>query len=135
MAEPNLYEFLRNVPTVAALVGDRIYPELIPQHLYTEVSRMPCVVFYRAGSDRQPMFCGTDKLVAGVYTIIAKAPHYDVAAKLAGAIRLALVDYSGPMGDAMIQNVLANAETGGNPDPEPGLFNRIETYTIWHLED
>lgn len=134
MSDPNLYEFLRNVPAVAQLCGDRIYNQLIPQHVYEEVTGSPCVVFTRAGGARQQLFCGTDDLVQATYRLDARAPRLDDAVELARAIRLALVDYSGPMGEVAVDAVQLSDDSDIGPDPEPGLFNRSESYAIWYRE-
>lgn len=134
MSEPGLYQFLRNVPAVAAIVGDRIYPQMAPQHVYEEPGGTPFVVFTRAGGQRQQLFCGTDDLVQASYRIDARAPKLDDANELARAIRAALVDYSGAMGDVAVDTVQLSDDSDIGPDPEPGLFNRSESYAIWYRE-
>lgn len=134
MNEPNVFQFLTATAEIAGLVGDRVFPELLPQHVYEDRALMPAVVFAVSAVDRQKLFCGTDSLVAWTVTINSISPRYDEAVALADAIRRRLVDYSGLMGDVKVDTVVASTVVGGNPDPEPGLFQRVATYVIWFKE-
>lgn len=134
MAEPNLYEFLRNVPAVAALVGDRIYPVMVPQGHPDGPARLPCVVYTRVTAARQVLFCGTDRAVQASYQLDAYAAEYDSAVAVATAIRAALVDYGGQLGDVAALRCSLEADFDTVPDPEPGIFRRLQTFTIWYRE-
>ena len=132
MDEPNIAQFLLADPTVAGLLADRIYPELLPQ---TDGEwRLPAAVFLRLGADRQKMFCQTDSLVQATYLVTSFSYDYDTAVALMGAIRRKMVDYCGPMGDVAVDSVSLTNDSSLDVAPEPGLFRRSETFTIWYRE-
>lgn len=135
MNEPNLYEYLRDGAAVAALCGDRIFAGLIPQHDYADLSRMPCCVFQRVGGARTQRICGQDRLVTGTYQVDSYAPKFEDAVALADAIRRRLVDYLGPMGSVSVKGVFLDADFDAGPEPEPGLYRRSQTYSVWYSED
>lgn len=135
MSEPNLYAFLQSIPAVAALCADRIYQNTIPQHVRDDPAKVPCAVILRSGGERQKLFCGTDSLVQATYTVDAEAPDFDDAVALADAIRRALVDYSGLMGSVRVDTVLMATDFDAGIVPDPGLYNRTESYSIFYFED
>lgn len=133
MSGPNLYAFLRAVPTVAALAGDRIYPEAVPQKAWETVARMPCVVYNLIDERRTATYCGTDLLVAATYQLDHYAPQFDVARQLAEATRLALRDFAGLMGETRVR--LSRLESARNTvEPEPGLFRCSRDWLFWYEE-
>lgn len=132
--EPNLYGYLKSVSEVAALIGDRIYHQRIPQHIFGATGQvMDCAVFQRVGGAEGNTYCGPDGLVQADYQVDIYSPDDVRFIEVARAIRRALVNYSGPMGEVMVQKVLATNEFDA-PEPEPGLYRRTQTYTIWHAE-
>jgi hypothetical protein len=120
---------------VRELLGDRIYPERLPQQHPSEPAVIPAAVFQLSGADRQAMFCATDGTIGAQYQIDIYAAEFDQIAPIARAIRRRLRDYSGPMGEARVSKVLLDNEFAVGPDPEPGLFRRTQLYTVWHWED
>lgn len=135
MSEPNLFEFLSGDADVATLVGERVYLQMIPQHVWTDPPKMPCAVYSRVGAQRQPMLCATDSLVQATYQVDSYAIKPEDVVALARAIRRALVDYCGPMGDAVVKAVRLETDADIGPDPTPGLFRRMQQFTVWYVED
>lgn len=133
MIEEGLYSYLRAQVAIAELAGDRVFPLAIPQHHYTEASRLACVVYQRIGVSRQIKFCGTDDFVESTFQVDCYAMTYLKAKQLARAVRLALVDYAGAMGAETVQNVFIQTEFDLD-DPDPGLYRISQTYSIWHLD-
>lgn len=132
--EPNFFEYLSAVPTVAALISNRIYAERIPQHVFDSRSQvMDCAVYTRVGSQRGITFCGTEGLVAGQYQVDVYSPDDVRKVQLARAIRRALVDYSGPMGAVEVKKVFIETDFDSQ-EAEPGLNRRTQTYTVWYAE-
>lgn len=132
--EPNLFEYLKNVPEVAALIADRIYEGRIPQHVFdSEQGVMNCAVYSRVGGATGVGFCGSDGLVPAQYQIDVYALDSVAKTKVARAIRRALVDYRGPMGSVPVQLVTLDNQFDSE-EPEPGLERRTQSYTIWYLE-
>ena len=132
--EPNLTEYLTQVPAVVALLGDRVFEGRAPQHVHdTDGSMLPYAVYQRVGGTPGVGFCGTDGLVPGQYQVDVYAADSVLKTQAARAIRRALVDYRGRMGAVTVQQVLAENEFDSQ-EPEPGLDRRTQTYTIWYVE-
>lgn len=129
MIETGIAAYLNADAGLTALVGTRIFPVLAPQGVTA-----PYVIFARAGAARSSTTCGTDKKVAGTWQFDAYAKTYKTAAQIARALRLALIDYTGLMGDTPVDRVFLETEFDLD-DPEPGLFRVSQTYTIWYLEE
>lgn len=132
--EPNLYEFLRADAAVASFIGDRIYPDRLPQQHPDDPKVMPAAVFQLAGAEYQAKFCETDGLVGGAYQMDIYGADRDEVLAAARAIRQRLSDYRGQMGAGRVSKVLLQNQFNGL-DPDPGLFRRTQLYTIWFLED
>lgn len=124
---------LRNDAGVGAIVGARIYPQIIPQHVYDEATKQPCLVYQMQSNFRQPLFCGTDSVVQQPVQIDCYAPAYPQAHQLADATRAALIDFSGTMGSVAVKKVLIDAEFDAL-DEEPGLFRVTQFWTVWFAE-
>lgn len=139
MSEPDLYAFLAIQVAVTALVTDRIYPLRIPQHHFDQAAGMPCVVFQRTGATRDSVFgepnTSNQGLVNADYQLDLYSPRYDDLAPLARALRLSLVNYVGPMGEARISAILLANDFDTTAESDPGLFRRTMLFTIWYLED
>lgn len=131
--EPSFPAFFAGIPAVVALVQDRVFAQRIPQHIYSESTKMPCLVFQRIGGTRQVLHCGTDNLVEAIYQIDAYAPKYADAVRVATQARRALVGYGGPMGEVQVSNVFITADFDAE-EPEPGLERRSQSYTVWYKE-
>jgi hypothetical protein len=131
-----VYQHLAATASVAALVGTRIHPLVIPQRIAATSQRVPAVVYSISGVDRAVSYCGTDRLVRSTLGIDCYAAGYDAARELATAVRTALVDFSGPMGSSTVVPVrTCNIETEFDlMDIEPGLYRVSQQWTIWHEE-
>lgn len=139
--EPNFFAYFTTIPPVpitrqesgvveaAALVGERIFYQRARQNV-----RGTYMVWQRVGAQRQAMFCGTDGTVQGEYQVDVYGLDDVLFVNAASAIRRALVDYSGPMGAAIVKKVLLETDFD-SVDPEPGLLRRTQTYTVWYAED
>lgn len=136
MINEAVYQHLVATAGVAALVGTRIHPLVIPQRIAATSQRVPAVVYSISGVDRAVSYCGTDRLVRSTLGIDCYAAGYDAARALATAVRTALVDFSGPMGSATVVPVrTCNIETEFDlMDIEPGLYRVSQQWTIWHEE-
>lgn len=136
MINQALFQHLAADVAVAALVGTRIHPLVIPQRIAASTQRVPAVVYSTSGVERGVSYCGTDALVRSTIAIDCYAAGYDAARALATAVRTALVDFSGPMGSATVVPVrTCNIETEFDlMDIEPGLYRVSQQWTIWHEE-
>ncbi len=135
MSEPNFRAFLIGRPAVVALTQQRIYAQLMPQHEQDGPQDLPCVTFTLVGSLRHRTLCGTNRLVEGTWQFDAWSDDRDEAVALGASLRRELVDYTGLMGDTFVDMVALSVENDAGPDPEPGLYRRSQTFTIWYLED
>lgn len=136
MINEAVYQHLVGTAGVAALVGTRVHPLVIPQRIAASTQRVPAVVYSISGVDRGVSYCSTDRLVRSTLGIDCYAAGYDAARALATAVRTALVDFSGPMGSATVVPVrTCNIETEFDlMDIEPGLYRVSQQWTIWHEE-
>lgn len=133
MSTPNFFQHLSGKAPVAAIAGERIYENRIPQHVKDEPAKMPCVVFKRDGTDRDQTFCGTERLVESRWRFDFKAPEYDDARRLADTVRPELVDFTGLMGGVFVDRVFIEDEFD-DIDEDPGLEVVTQIYTVWYLE-
>jgi capsular polysaccharide biosynthesis protein len=133
MIAESLHAYLSGHAGVSVLVGSRVFPLMIPQHVYNEATKQPCLVYQLIGTTRDLTFCAVDQLVSGSYQIDAYARKYKQANELARAVRAALIDFSGLMGDTHVRRIMLDTEQD-LLDPEPGLYRVSQTYTIWYLE-
>lgn len=128
-----LYAFLSAEAGIAAIAGDRIWPEVIPDQVFDTASKRPCLVYRRNSAARSVTFCRTVGLIASTFDIDCYAKTYDGAEQLAAAVRSALTDYTGMMGSVPVNRVFLDQDFD-LLDIEPGLFRVVLTFTIWHDE-
>lgn len=135
--EAGLVSFLSAQTAVTALIAQggrvRVFPMVIPQKTKA-VDQVPCVVYQVTLEERQKTFCGTQNLVMATVTLDLYALTLVQARQLSEAVRAAMVDYRGLMGDVPVRDVtLAGALA--LYDMEPGLMRVMDTYNIWYEEE
>lgn len=134
MIEQGLHAYLTTEPGVASFVGNRVFPLMIPQHVYDEATRLSCLVYSKVSDIRGITFCGTDTVPATSYQIDCYAASFLKSKQLAAAVRSALIDFGGMWNGTTIKNVHLETEFD-LLDPEPGLFRVSQSYRIWHVEE
>ena len=138
MIEVGLATYLSGHATVGPLVNDpettRIFPLLIPEHVRTDAAKMPCLVYQRIGTGRDKTFCATDSLANVQMQVDLYSRSYKQAKELARAVRQALVDYTGPMGDTHVDKVFIDVEFD-IVETDTGLYRVSQTYTFWVQEE
>jgi hypothetical protein len=133
----SLYNYLS--AQVSAVTG-RVYPLVIPQQTYDEVTKQPCLVYTMDTDRRHVRFSGSDTLVRGILQVDCYARSYQTVQDLAASVREALVDYSGAMAAATSPITSTNIQTihldGENSlmDEEPGLYRVLQRYVVWYDE-
>ncbi|HMU15814.1 MAG TPA: DUF3168 domain-containing protein [Thauera aminoaromatica] len=132
MIQSALYLHLTTDPVVGALAGLRVYPLSIPQHVYNEATRLPCLVYQRVGGDQPIDTCGAPELAESLVRIDAYARSYEDADALAEAVRAALINHTGPMGSVHVSRVNLEGNALDLLDVEPGLYRVSRTFSIWH---
>lgn len=114
-------------------IGSRVYPLMIPQHVYDDATKNPCLVYQRSGAARVVKFCNTDELVHSSFQIDAYARSFAAARVLADGVRDALLDFTGTMGTTQVSKCLLDSELD-LIDPEPGLYRVSQSWSIWYVE-
>lgn len=140
----SLHTHLAGDDDVAALVGARIFPMLIPQHARGDSARHGCIVYTRIGVSRVVSLCGTDRLMESTLQLDAYAASFSVpkdgappALAIARATRRSLVDFRGELGGSggvIVKDIKLTGELEFT-DPDPGLYRISQTYSVWHLDD
>lgn len=140
MLQEGLYAYLAAQAGITTLTSTRIYPLVIPERVYTEATRNPCLVYSVDAKARQVRYAGTDTLVDATVTVDCYATSYASAQALAAAVRAALVDYTGtwtgngsPQSATSVKHVFIETERD-MMDPEPGLYRVSQIYTVWYDE-
>lgn len=117
---------------VFSIIGERIYPLIVPEHVFTDPQdRRPCVVYNTSGLNRGKTFCATDDLIREEYSLDCFAETYDAARALGVALVASILDFSGVSGATHIEAVFLESQFDGF-EIEPGLFRRNVTLSVWH---
>lgn len=114
-------------------ISARVYPLMIPEHVYAEATKLPCIVYTKTGVDRQQTLNGTDSVVRAAFQIDSYARTHSGAISLAAEVRDALLDYAGTVAGVEIKHAALETEFS-LIDPEPGLFRVTQSWSIWHVE-
>jgi hypothetical protein len=127
--ETDFRTWLLDEPTVAALVAGRIFGLVRePQAL------LPAINIQRIFTRRGQTFCGVVPLVSADLQVDSFAIDGDGAWALAATLRLALKNFSGPMGATQVDKVFLVNEFP-LVDPDPGIIRVVQTYNFWYVED
>lgn len=124
--EASLFSFLTGNAGIAALIGTRVYPGIIPQS-----GVQPCIVYNKSSRSRQQLFCGTDGLLLTRLEIDCYADSYIQSVALANAVTSALQDFSGDMNGTTVPRIFLENEIDLS-DIEPGLYRQSQTWAMWH---
>ena len=127
--EAGLRSYLLLIPAITDLVGPRVYGILRQQS-----QDLPAILIQRTQTTRQPKFCATDKLVSCDMQVDAYAMTGDGGWALAAALRAALIDFNGTMGETYVDKVMLTNEFPLN-DPDPGVIRITQLYNFWYVED
>jgi hypothetical protein len=126
--EAGLHAHLSADAGVAALVGTRIYPLLLPQS-----ATYPALTYSRVSGPRLDDLDGDAGLAHPAFQVTAWAPTYKAAKETAAAVRLALRGYRGPMGAADVADVRMIGDFDLY-DQEAKVFHVAADFEIWHAE-
>lgn len=129
--EHGIYNELKGAAGVLALVGTRIYPDVLPQDV-----TYPAIVYSRIGAGKEHTqgkdsgLSETSMQVSGwTDTVLERVA-------LRKQVRLALQDFSGDLGSqgVTVRAVLMDDETDFYDDSVK-KYQFADDYTFWHLED
>jgi hypothetical protein len=133
----SLYNYLS---AQVSSVTNRVYPLVIPQQVYDEATKQPCLVYTMDTDIRQVTQDGTNALVRGALQVDCYSRSYKDAQTLAATVRAALVDYSGvmvaatsPITSTEVNRIHLEGESN-LMDEEPGLYRVMQRYAVWYYE-
>jgi len=129
--EEALYAYLTNYAELTALVGDRIYPVILPQN-----TTLPAVTFQRISGIREYSQSGPSGLAHPRFQFSCWAEKYEEAKAVAEQIRLALEGYKGMMGgsDGVRVDAIYVEDDHDIYDPETKEYHVALDAIIWHEE-
>jgi hypothetical protein len=136
----SLHKRLSEDSGIAAIAGTRVFPIVIPQTVYTEATKLPCLVYTVDTNERQVTYDGTNELVEGAVEISCYSRSYKTAQSLAAAVRTCLLDFIGilqantsPITSVRVSAIHLDGENN-LMDEEPGLYRVLQRYVVWYVE-
>lgn len=113
---------------VAEMIKGEIYGGIAPAF-----AKLPRLVYSEIGYQNTQSLCRSDKTVRKNYLFDCYAKTKRESRLLATALREAMVDYRGFMGDTKVKTITLDSELD-LLDPDPGLFRVEQSYVIWLVE-
>ncbi len=126
MIEEGLTSHITDDAGLSAMIAGRVFAVLAPQGV-----RTPYVVFNKLSDVQRGTYCASDGITMAVFQFDSYAKTYKEVKLLAKALKTALVDFHGLMGDTRVKTISLENETDLN-DPDPGLLRVLTTLIIWH---
>lgn len=114
---------------VAGLIGDRIYPQVLPQD-----PTLPAVTYRRISAIRVRSQDGPSGVARPRYQLDAWSRSYAEADAVAAAVRTRLDGYRGDIGGETIQGAFADVDRDLY-DEALRLHGRSADYLVWHEEE
>jgi hypothetical protein len=123
-----LRAFLLAQPSIAALVGTRIYPQVLPQK-----PAYPAITYAQVSGIRVRGLDGpTGRARPRIAVNSWGASHREMDA-VASAVRAALDGYAGPMGDLVVDSAVLDNEIEFFEE-DAGVHRKLQDYIISHEE-
>jgi hypothetical protein len=129
--EEGLFAQLTMDPDVSAIVGDRVYPLIMPQG-----SPLPAVTYQRISSARFYAHDGPSGLARPMIQLSCWAESYDEAKQVAALVRKALESASGTLGGqdgVPVQGIRVEDEVDLYEDNPPVFRTDLDT-VFWYEE-
>lgn len=126
--EPGLYTYLSTDPATSALVGLRVYPNIVP-----EGTILPAIQYQRITTDRDDDYdeFGTMRsFVRATVQITAWATSAQAAMEVGEAVMLALSGFHGSLGGVAVGRV-TNIRESDVYDPQKKLHGRTADFEFW----
>lgn len=114
----SLYTWLTANSAIEAIVGDRIYPQVIPQH---ETAR-PAITYSQEGGVYMEHLAGRSDTRMSEFSIECWSPTYLAAKNLAETVQTELVGVRGSFGGDTAESVRLVNDFDGPPDNDTGLY-------------
>lgn len=117
---------IKQIPDVAALIADRVWPVAAPQ-----TSDKPFVTFRRVPGEVQYTHSGESSLQKAYFQISAVADLYETVVDLAKKLRAGLSGKRGALGDGSVKvNGIFFKDPEDSWNQETGLFVRTQECSI-----
>lgn len=130
MLERAIVEYLRGVPALAALVGDRISPQVVAQQ-----TPLPALTYERPGTDHDEIATGSSGLAAAIVRLTAWAETTLEARAVSEAVRLAMQGQRHTTwGEVSIGGVEFITGDGDGIDLDTGWRFVACDYEVWFYE-
>jgi hypothetical protein len=126
--EEGLVDYLLAYTPLTVLIGERVYPLILPQD-----PTLPALVYQRIGSVPEYSQSGYAGLTSARMQLTCWGTTLVSAKNTAEQVRLALGGYKGPMGMSTVGASFIENEMD-DLDEETGLFRVIMDVTLWHEE-
>ena len=133
MMVEDLTSFLQANSTVNAIIGNRVFPRILPEGS-TTTNYLPAVVYNQVAA---PHECTMDnaRYVEETFQLECTADDYKTAKQLAVAVRNALEGFSGSMGGTNVHGIFIQAERDAPWDMETLHYRTDVDVKIWHPEN
>lgn len=122
----DLRSFILGDSTVAALIGTRFYPDLLPQN-----AQFPAVSYNLVSETYGHVMRGPNVVSSARVQIDSWAETKEEAEAVSSAIHARLDAYQGAMGTSVVQGVFA-ADGRDWIEPSEAIYRRSRDYIIWH---
>jgi hypothetical protein len=126
--EEGLVDFLLAYTPLTVLIGDRVYPLILPQE-----PTLPAIVYQRIGGVPEYSQSGFSNLTPVRMQITCWGTTLMSAKNVAIQVKLALGGYRGPMGSSTVGAIFIEDELD-DLDEETGLYRVILDVLLWHEE-
>ncbi len=123
-----LRSFLLARPSIVALVGARIYPQILPQK-----PTYPAITYAQISGVRVRNLKGRAGRARPRVSINSWADTHETMDAIASAVRAALDGYAGPMGDLVVGSVTLDNEFEVFEE-ETRVHRKLQDYIISHEE-
>jgi len=126
-----LFSYLSIYPGLTALVGDRIYPDILPQKAIT-----PAIAMQLISRVRVHLFQQDSDLPRSRYQFSIYALSRAISKAVAKQLRLALQNYNGVMGGpgGVTVNAVELDSEIDDYEPNTELYSTKMDFLIWHEE-
>lgn len=112
----------------------RVFPLVIPQKKPNGDAQVPAVVYSQISVEHQVTYCGTTGVARTIMRIDSYAKTYNEAKQLGAAVKAALIDYRGRLGNLVDLRAASLESELDLHDFEPGLYRVSQTWVFWHKD-
>ena len=144
MIELDFQDFLLNQPTIAAIVGNRIYHNQVPQSPDGAEAGYPAITMPVTSKSWEWTQDGTNTNCKAVFAMVCMTygeseQAYEDGKRLTYAIRRAINNFCGMMGETQVIDCSVVDEADGVQLWQQGFANCVQPITlrteIWFLDD